>query len=196
MTFVARIFLPSRSHRMLPILVHSFRTPVGELLLGSYKDELCLCDWRYRRMRSTIDARIQRGLNATYEEGTSPVIEATTGQLSEYFSGERRTFDLPLRLVGTSFQQSVWNALLAVPYGMTNTYTSLTAKVAELTAIRAVASANGANAISIIVPCHRVVGSAGELVGYAGGLPAKKKLLQLEGVVPQELDLFTMEAEA
>jgi methylated-DNA-[protein]-cysteine S-methyltransferase len=181
---------------MAPIRVVSFHTPFGELLLGSFKDALCLCDWRYRRMRSTVDARIQRGLDAVYEEGTSPVVESTMEQLKTYFSGERKTFDVPLLMVGTEFQKRVWNALLAVPFGTTGTYASLTALVAEPAAIRAVASANGANAISILVPCHRIVGSTGELVGYAGGLPAKRKLLQLEGAMPVMQDLFSMEAEA
>jgi len=181
---------------MARIIIQPFRTGSGELLLGSFDDRLCLCDWRYRRMRSAVDARIQRGLNATYEVGSSPVIEATMVQLNEYFKGDRTVFDLPLRLVGTDFQQRVWKALLAMPYGVTGTYTSLTAEVAEPTAIRAVASANGANAISIIVPCHRIIGSTGELVGYAGGLAAKKKLLELEGAFREEPDLFTTLAEA
>ena len=181
---------------MARIIIQPFRTGSGELLLGSFEDRLCLCDWRYRRMRSTVDARIQRGLNARYEEGSSPVIEATMVQLNEYFNGDRTVFDLPLRLVGTDFQQRVWKALLAMPYGVTGTYTSLTAEVAGPTAIRAVASANGANAISIIVPCHRIIGSSGELVGYAGGLAAKKKLLELEGAFREEPDLFTTLAEA
>lgn len=181
---------------MTSIRVVSFHTPFGELLLGSYQDALCLCDWRYRRMRATVDARIQRGLNAVYEEGNSPVLEETIAQLKAYFKGERKTFDVPLLMVGTEFQKRVWNALLAVSYGTTGTYSSLTALVAEPTAIRAVAAANGANAISILVPCHRIVGTTGELVGYAGGLPAKRKLLQLEGAMPVTQDLFSMEAEA
>lgn len=166
---------------MEPILIHAFHTPFGELLLGSYNNELCLCDWRYRRMRTTIDARIQRGLQAEYAEGVSTVIEEAKGQLNAYFAGERTTFDLPLRMVGTDFQQRVWKALLAVPYGTTLSYAALTVKVAEPTAIRAVASANGANALSIIVPCHRIIGSNGELTGYAGGLEVKRRLLKLEG---------------
>lgn len=164
------------------VLIQYFPTAYGELILGSFGDRLCLCDWRYRRMRAAVDARIQRGLNASYEEGTSDVIELAKAQLNEYFAGERTMFDVPLCLVGTDFQQRVWNALLTVPFGATETYASLTSKVAEPTAIRAVASANGANAISIMVPCHRIIGSNGELVGYAGGLPTKKMLLQLEGV--------------
>ena len=178
---------------MSTIITRHFATPYGELLLGSINDELCLCDWRYRRMRATVDTRVQRSTGAVYSEGSSPVIEAAMDQLNAYFAGERRTFDMPLRFAGTEFQQQVWNALLTVPYGTTSTYAALTSKVAEPTAIRAVASANGANALSIIVPCHRIIGSSGELVGYAGGLQAKKALLRLEGVrlSEPEADLFT-----
>lgn len=177
---------------MLSINIQYFPTSFGELILGSFNDELCLCDWRYRRMRNAVDARIQRGLDSGYVEGGSPVIETTKAQLNEYFAGTRTEFDVPLRFIGTDFQRRVWEALLAIPYGRTRTYASLTGKVAEPQAIRAVASANGANAISIIVPCHRIIGSSGELVGYAGGLLAKRKLLELEGSSPwmPELDLF------
>lgn len=174
---------------MAAIHVQPFHTPYGELLLGSFHDALCLCDWRYRRMRTTIDARIQRGLQAGYVEGDSPVIEEAIVQLNAYFAGERKTFELPLRLVGTEFQQRVWKALREVPYGTTSTYMALTAQVAEPGAIRAVASANGANALSILVPCHRIIGSNGELTGYAGGLAAKRKLLELEGAAGQR-ELF------
>ncbi len=178
---------------MEQILTHPFHTPFGELLLGRFNNELCLCDWRYRRMRSTIDARIQRGLQAEYAEGTSSVMEETKAQLNAYFAGERTTFDLPLRLVGTDFQQQVWKALIAVPYGTTLSYAALTTQVAEPSAIRAVASANGANALSIIVPCHRIIGSNGELTGYAGGVGVKRRLLVHEGTLltKQEPDLFS-----
>lgn len=176
---------------MSSIIVRPFPTAFGELLLGSLDDELCLCDWRYRRMREAVDTRIQQGTGARYVEGTSSVIERTMGQLKEYFAGTRTGFDVPLRRVGTEFQLRVWNALLTVSYGTTGTYASLTDQVALPSAIRAVAAANGANALSIIVPCHRIIGSSGELVGYAGGLPAKKKLLQLEGALPVVQDLFS-----
>lgn len=174
------------------IQVHAFHTPYGELLLGSFDGALCLCDWRYRRMRDAVDERIQRGLQAAYEEGLSAVIGTAIEQLNAYFAGQRRTFDVPLRSVGTDFQQRVWNALVNVPYGTTMTYAQLTEKVAEPTAIRAVAAANGANGISILVPCHRIIGSSGELVGYAGGLPAKRALLKHEGVAlaAPQIDLF------
>ncbi|MBS1545807.1 MAG: methylated-DNA--[protein]-cysteine S-methyltransferase [Bacteroidetes bacterium] len=166
---------------MEPIFIHPFHTPFGELLLGSFNNALCLCDWRYRRMRTAIDARIQRGLQAEYAERISPVIEQAKAQLNAYFAGERTTFNLPVRMVGTDFQQRVWKALLTVPFGTTMSYAELTVKVAEPAAIRAVASANGANALSIMVPCHRIIGSNGELTGYAGGLEVKRRLLKLEG---------------
>ncbi|MBS0160942.1 MAG: methylated-DNA--[protein]-cysteine S-methyltransferase [Nitrospira sp.] len=141
-------------------------------------------------MRTTIDTRIQRGLQAECAESISPVIEEAKAQLNAYFAGERTTFDLSLRMVGTDFQQRVWKALLAVPYGTTMSYAELTAKVAEPTAIRAVAAANGANALSILVPCHRIIGSNGEMTGYAGGVGVKRRLLGLEGVRRLVADLF------
>ncbi len=176
----------------MPIVTRSFRTPCGELLLGAFNGKLCLCDWRYRRMRTTIDARIRRGLQAEVEEGDAPVISGAIKQLEAYFAGERHTFDLPLRFVGTDFQQRVWKALQEIPYGATITYAELASMVGEPSAVRAVASANGANALSIIVPCHRVIGSDGSLTGYAGGLGVKRKLLQLEGadIVQATPDLF------
>ncbi|MFT3886317.1 MAG: methylated-DNA--[protein]-cysteine S-methyltransferase [Flavobacteriales bacterium] len=177
----------------MDILTHVFATPYGELLLGAHGDALCLCDWRHRRRREAVDARIQRSLGAAYGEGMSPVIEVAMEQLEGYFRGERTVFDVPLRMAGTPFQCRVWEALMTVPYGTTETYASLTAKVAEPTAIRAVAAANGANSLSILVPCHRIIGSSGELVGYAGGLSAKRKLLELEGIslASEQPDLFS-----
>ena len=101
-------------------------------------------------------------------------------QLDEYFAGKRRVFDLPLRLDGTSFQRSVWEELQRIPYGQTRTYGQVAQSIGNPKASRAVGSANNRNPVSIIVPCHRVVGSGGALVGYAGGLDAKQMLLDLE----------------
>lgn len=184
-------------HRPERIIVRSFNTPFGELMLGAFGDALCSCDWRHRRMRTSIDARLRTGLNAEFEEGLSPVLDDAMRQLNAYFNGDRRAFDVPLRLVGTPFQISVWEALREIPFGSTTTYALLSDRVAVRTAIRAVAAANGANAISIIVPCHRVVGSDGSLVGYAGGLEAKRRLLQLEGasVAGLATDLFSALAD-
>ena len=165
---------------MNTISIQTYKSPIGELLLGSYEGKLCLADWKYRRMRSSIDKRIQRGLQAEYVEENSVVIEETIKEIKEYFAGERKDFDIPLLMVGTEFQKSVWEGLIQVPYGTTASYRELSKSIGNEKAVRAVASANGANAISILIPCHRIIGSNGDLVGYAGGLPTKKKLLELE----------------
>lgn len=162
------------------INIQYFKTQYGELILGSFENKLCLCDWRYRKMRKEIDQRIQSGLDAEYVEEETDVILETKKQLHEYFKKERKEFDIPLKLVGTNFQQNIWNELLNISYGKTETYLGLSKKIQNTKAIRAVAAANGANAISIIVPCHRIIGSDGDLIGYAGGLNIKRKLLQLE----------------
>lgn len=140
-------------------------------------------------MRTTIDKRIQSSLNTTYEEQECSVLNETISQLDAYFDQTRTSFDLPLLHIGTDFQKSVWEELLKIPFGKTSSYLDLSKKLNNVKAIRAVASANGANAISIIVPCHRIIGSDGSLVGYAGGLPVKKRLLKLESSYKQ-LDLF------
>ena len=165
---------------MKTISIQYYKSPVGEILLGSYNSKLCLADWKYRRMRTTIDKRLQKGLKAEYVEESSEVIEQTITQMKEYFAGERKVFDIPLLMVGTTFQQSVWNGLIQIPYGTTASYLELSKNIGNEKAVRAVASANGANAISILIPCHRIIGSNGDLVGYAGGLPVKKSLLDLE----------------
>lgn len=166
-----------------------FKTPVGTLLLGAFENQLCLCDWQYRKMRSTIDQRVQTYFKASFKEGTAPVLDLLMVQLKEYFEGKRRGFDIPINWAGTDFQRQVWQALLEIPFGQTTTYLDISKKLGNPLAIRAVAAANGANALSIVVPCHRVIGSNGELVGYAGGIEVKKKLLQLEGApINAELD--------
>lgn len=167
------------------ILVSYFQSPFGELILGSFKDELCLADWRYRKMRTSIDERVQSGLQAEYSEGVSEVMDETRAQLNQYFEGKRKEFDLPLLLVGSDFQKKVWNELRQVPYGKTESYAELSRKLGNEEAIRAVAAANGANALSIIIPCHRILGSDGSLTGYAGGTQVKRKLLRLENALPQ-----------
>lgn len=176
---------------MIPIYIKYYKTKVGEVIIGSYKDKLCLCDWRYRKMRDTIDNRIKQNLKSEFHEGTTPVIELTIQQLEEYFQKKRTSFSVPLLMVGTHFQKSVWNTLLQIPFGQTFSYLKLSKQLGNTKAIRAVASANGANAISILVPCHRIIGSDGNLIGYAGGILAKKKLLELENAIPKALDLFS-----
>ncbi len=173
------------------IKVDYTKTPYGELVLGSFNGSLCLCDWRYRKMRATIDNRLRTALKAEFVEEESGVIKKAKTQLNEYFNREREVFDIQLLLLGTEFQKDVWNALLQVPYGATETYLGLSKIIKNEKAIRAVASANGANAIGIIVPCHRIIGSDGKLVGYAGGLNTKLKLLYLEKALQKsQLSLF------
>jgi len=165
---------------MKHIQIQYYKSPVGEIVLGVYDGKLCMADWRYRKRRKSIDKRLQQGLKAEYLEQDAPVLEETRQQLSEYFHRQRTSFAIPLLLVGTGFQKQVWHGLMAIPYGTTASYLELAKNMGNEKAVRAVATATGANAISIIIPCHRVLGSDGSLVGYAGGLTAKKKLLQLE----------------
>ncbi len=157
------------------------KTKIGEFILGSYDNKLCILDYRYRKMRNRLDNRIKKGLNAQYLEKEDEVIINTKKQLDEYLQGERKKFDIPLLLVGSDFQKQVWKELLKVAYGETISYLDLAKKIDNPKAVRAVANANGANAISIIIPCHRIIESNGGLGGYAGGLSVKKRLLKLEG---------------
>lgn len=166
------------------IVIETLKTPVGELIAGDFNGMLCLLDWKYRRMRSSIDKRISEDLNAQFKVGNTPLIECLKMQLSGYFKGNKSEFDIPIQTVGTDFQKAVWNELLKIPYGETRTYLELSRSLGNEKAIRAIASANGANAISIIIPCHRIIGSDGKMIGYAGGIPAKKKLLKLESKDP------------
>ena len=171
---------------MTQIIIQYHKTAIGELVIGSYEDKLCLLDYRYRTMRASVDRRVAKGLKATMVEGISDTNQRAIEQLDEYLAGERTAFDIALEMVGTDFQQSVWNTLVTIPYGETWSYADLAKQLGDANAVRAVASANGANAIAVIIPCHRVIGSDGSLTGYAGGLPAKKKLLTLE-----KTDLFS-----
>lgn len=172
---------------MNQINIQYYKTKIGELILGSFDGKLCLLDFRYRKMRATVDKRIKSGLNVEFVERDDEIIENTKEQLNEYVNGNRREFDVPLLMVGTSFQKSVWKALMKVPYGSTSTYLQLAKNIDNEKAVRAVANANGANSIGIIIPCHRIIGSDGKLVGYGGGLPVKKRLLKLEqGILERE----------
>lgn len=156
------------------IIVHRYESPCGPLVLGSYEERLCLCDWQVEKHRDHVDNRLKRVLNADFVVGTSGIIDRAVRQLDEYFAGDRTNFDIPLLFVGTDFQKTVWTDLLNIPYGQTISYGEMAKRIGKPTAVRAVANANGANAISIFAPCHRVIGSNNTQTGYGGGLEAKQ----------------------
>jgi methylated-DNA-[protein]-cysteine S-methyltransferase len=162
------------------INIQQLKTPCGELILGSHNKQLCLCDWRSRKKRDSIDSRLKNELMAEFIEKDDLLLLETRRQLKEYFHHQRQIFDIPLLMVGTTFQKKVWNQLLKIPFGTTSSYQQLAQDISNKNAVRAVANANAANAISIIIPCHRAIGSNGKLTGYAGGLRAKAALLSLE----------------
>lgn len=166
--------------KMNQINIQYYKTKIGELILGSYERKLCLLDYRFRRMRATVDNRIKKGLGADFVEKNDALLSKTGMQLNEYLNGDRTSFDIPVLMVGSAFQKSVWNALMTIPYGKTASYLDIAKFIHKEKAVRAVAGANGANSISLIIPCHRIIGSNGKLVGYGGGVPVKKRLLKLE----------------
>lgn len=116
------------------------------------------------------------------EQREDAVLKQCAQQLREYFAGQRRDFSVPLAAVGTKFQHSVWQELVAIPYGELRSYAQIAAQIGNRKAVRAVGAANGRNPLPIVVPCHRVIGSNGKLTGFAGGLAAKAALLKLEGI--------------
>lgn len=150
-------------------------SPVGPLFLAGDRDGLHL-------LLMELDSRPWR-IGVDWRQAGSE-LDAVCRQLDEYFSGRRQQFELPLAPRGTAFQQQVWQALQRIPYGRTCSYSDLAGEIGRPQAVRAVGTANGANPISIIIPCHRVIGRDGSLTGYAGGLPRKQLLLELEGAPP------------
>lgn len=152
-------------------------SPVGQLTLVAQGSALAAILWENER-----PGRVRIGPMA--EDTQHPVLIATERQLAEYFAGRREHFDLPLAFCGTAFQKQVWTALLTIPYGQTRSYRDIAIQIGRPKAVRAIGAANGRNPISIVTPCHRVVGSSGDLTGFAGGLQAKALLLQLEHRAP------------
>ncbi|HET6726067.1 MAG TPA: methylated-DNA--[protein]-cysteine S-methyltransferase [Gammaproteobacteria bacterium] len=146
-------------------------SPVGKLLLAADEEALKLISFE--------TGRHVRRPDADWRQDEAPLRD-TMQQLHEYFAGERRDFDLPLRPTGTAFQQSVWQALRDIPYGETESYGALAKRIGKPKAVRAVGASNGLNPLPIVLPCHRVIGANGSLTGYGGGLEVKQKLLALE----------------
>lgn len=164
------------------IKVRRYDSTCGVLILGSCGGRLCMCDWLESRRGDAVRRRLERFLDAEFESGESAVTDVAAVQLDEYFAGRRKNFDVPLLLVGSEFQRAVWNELQKIPFGQTVSYGELAGKIGRASAVRAAAGAVGANALSVFVPCHRVIGGDRSLTGYAGGLDTKRRLLALEGL--------------
>lgn len=159
-----------------PMKQHYFKTmrsPVGQLTLVASDEGLAAILWEKEQPN-----RVR--LNLVAEDNKHPVLLKAEQQLKEYFAGQRRSFDLKFDFVGTPFQKKVWNALLKIPFGETRSYAQIAQQVGSPKAVRAVGAANGRNPISIMAPCHRVIGANGTLTGFAGGLEAKQYLLEME----------------
>ena len=149
-------------------------SPVGELTLVARNGKLSAILWEVERAN-----RVRLG--ELVEASNNPVLLETERQLTEYFAGSRNQFELELDFTGTHFQKQVWQALLTIPFGETRSYSQIAEQIGSPKAVRAVGAANGKNPISIVTPCHRVIGASGSLTGFAGGLEAKQYLLGLEG---------------
>ena len=174
----------------MPLIEYRYASPMGEMLAIASPAGLCLLEFVGQGGVAREQAQVQaaRG-GAPARPGANALTEQLGRELAEYFAGQRQRFDVPLDLIGTPFQLRVWQALLAIPYGHTCSYGQQAQHIGRPTATRAVAAAHGQNKISIIVPCHRVIGSDGRLTGYGGGLPRKTWLLALErtGAPPHDL---------
>ncbi len=171
---------PAQSRTLRLIRIARVLTPLGPMVAGATDEGLCLLEFADRRMLETQIGRIQKALGARALPGASPHVAKLEQELAEYFSGARRIFSVPLVTAGTPFQERVWSALQAIPYGETRSYRDQADAIGRPEAVRAVARANGDNRISILIPCHRVIGKDGQLVGYGGGVWRKRHLLELE----------------
>ena len=152
-------------------------SPVGKLTLVASEQGLAAILWEHDRPRRV-------GLKIDGEDTRHPVLLEAERQLGEYFAGRRTAFALPLDFAGTPFQTKVWSALLTIPFGETRSYGQIARQIGSPRAVRAVGAANGRNPLSIVAPCHRVIGAAGQLTGFAGGLEVKARLLALEATAP------------
>lgn len=174
---------PEEGKNKKVILISRLTTPLGPMFACATDEGLCLLEFTDRRMLETEFHDLQKRLNAVILLGENEHILNAKEQLAEYFSGKRTQFDVPLHAPGTDFQQSVWNILQEIPFGETRSYQEQAEHLGKPKAVRAVGTANGMNRISIIIPCHRVIGKNGKLTGYGGGLERKRWLLDHEASV-------------
>jgi len=168
-------------------------TPLGEMVAGATEEGICLLEFTDRSTLSAEYVNLTNLLNMTIKEGRNKHFKILKKQLKEYFKGERKEFSVHLVTPGTEFQQTVWKEIQRIPFGATKSYMEQAISLKKPGSVRAVANANGANRISIIIPCHRVIGSDGRLVGYGGGLKRKKWLIDHEKKYsgqPVDISLF------
>lgn len=158
----------------------TIETPLGTMLAGATNKGICLLEFTERAILNREFTDLSRLLKAEIAEGENQHFSLLRDELGKYFNGVLKKFTVPLVIAGTQFQKEVWNELLKIPYGITRSYKEQSVAINKLDAIRAVAAANGANRIAIIIPCHRVIGEDRSLTGYGGGLWRKKWLLDLE----------------
>ncbi|WP_276371846.1 bifunctional transcriptional activator/DNA repair protein Ada [Chryseolinea sp. H1M3-3] len=171
---------PTHSKRKAVIHIARFTTPLGPMFACATSEGLCLLEFTDRKMLETEFKDLTKRLNAVILPGSNHHIVQTQKELDEYFEGKRIAFSVQVFMPGTDFQHTVWNSLRTIPYGETISYKEQAIKMNQLQKVRAVASANGCNRISIIIPCHRVIGQNGDLTGYGGGLARKKWLIDFE----------------
>ena len=182
--------VPSKSSGKDIIHIYQLLTPLGPMMAASVEKGICLLEFVDRKMLETELKDLCKRLDAPLVTSPGPHLQDLKNQLEQYFNGDRKKFDIPLFTPGSDFQKEVWKGLQKIPYGTTRSYKEQAKALKRPAAVRAVASANGANRIAIIIPCHRVIGADGNLVGYGGGLWRKKRLLALENGQPlDELSL-------
>ncbi len=179
---------PHKAQQTQPAWAKWIETPLGSMLAIVVEEGLALLEFVDRRMLETQLKIFQKRFNRTILPGSHPFLALTEREMNEYFSNNRKEFTVPLVMRGTEFQEQVWNALLAIPYGESRSYAQQAAAIQSPKAVRAVGRANGDNRIAIIIPCHRVVNSDGGLCGYGGGLWRKQRLLEIEGAQPSFID--------
>ncbi len=167
----------------MSIYKYSLHTPLGDMLAAAADQGICFLEFCDQASLQRQLARVERRLGEKAEPGENDHLKQLEVEIDEYFKGNRKVFEVSLVYPGTRFQQSVWQALLAIPYGETRTYRQLALQLSGALSARAVGSANGSNPIAIVIPCHRLINSQGGLSGYGGGLWRKQKLLELEGVL-------------
>lgn len=175
------------------IITTTIETPIGEMIAGATDEGICLLEFNDRKALPEEYNDLKKLLNTSVEDGENKHSKTLKKQLREYFQGRRKEFTIPLVTPGSAFQQTVWKELQSIPFGSTRSYHEQSVTLGNPDSIRAVANANGMNRIAILIPCHRVIGSDGRLVGYGGGLRRKKWLLDHEKKFsgqPVDLSLF------